>query len=244
VLEPTESASVAWWLERAKKAVQEIESRGRLPLFVGGTPFYLKAMVHGIFEAPPIDPAIRRELEFRIANGESSKLHEELAQLDPITAKRLHPNDAKRVVRALEVQRQYGRPLSDLQQQNWFEKQTQNTPRLRGAPQILCLEIPRQQLYSRIDQRVQSMIESGWLEEVRRLHDKYLNLGREASQAVGYRILKDCLAGKIDLPSGIEMIQMKTRRFAKHQLTWFRGSWFCSRCENSQVLLNWTEFLL
>ncbi len=243
VLDPTESSSVAWWLQKASQLVAEIQSRGKLPLFVGGTPFYLKAMVHGIFESPAVDPAIRRELEEKAAQGGLPEIHAELLRVDPISGTRIHPNDELRTIRALEVFRQTGRPLSELQQQNWFSKQEREPMRVRGMPQVLTLDLPREELYNRINQRVEAMVREGWLDEVQSLFERYPTISREASQAVGYRILKDHRDGKISLQSAIEMIQIRTRQFAKHQLTWFRNSPYGVRCEIREVLLNWSRFL-
>ena len=116
VLEPWESATVAWWLERAEIACVEIAGRGKRPIFVGGTPFYLKALLHGLFPGPPADPQLRRELEAEAERDGNDKLHARLAAVDAKTAARLHPNDVRRVVRALEVFQLTGQPISEWQQ--------------------------------------------------------------------------------------------------------------------------------
>jgi tRNA dimethylallyltransferase len=210
VLDPWESANVAWWLERAKAACEDIRSRGKRPLFVGGTPFYLKALLCGLFDAPPVDPQLRRRLELEAEERGNDALHTRLRAVDPKTADRLHPNDVRRVVRALEVFEQTGRPISALQQ-------TWDAP----AP-LPCavLEWPREELYRRIDARVDAMLAAGWVDEVRRLPRP---LSKEASQALGYRELLAHLTG--DGPSWDETvatIKTRTRQFAKRQLTWFR----------------------
>jgi tRNA dimethylallyltransferase len=244
VLEPTESASVAWWLKQAEQKAEEIRQRGRRPLFVGGTPFYLKAMVHGLFDSPVVDPAIRKELEREAAELGAPALHEELVKVDPKTAERLHPNDAQRIVRALEVYRQTGKPLSELQTQAWFEKKPEPLPMVEDSPQILVLNLDREKLYERINSRVDVMIQQGWLEEVRSLFAHYPNISREASQAVGYGILKSHLEDKVDLSTALELIKTKTRQFAKHQLTWFRNSTYCLEVEIAEVFLKWNKFML
>src|SRR5207302_2941229 len=125
VLDPWESGTVAWWLRRAAEACRDIAARGKRPLFVGGTPFYLKALLHGLFEGPPGDDQLRRQLEEEAERGGREQLHARLAAVDPKTAARLHPNDLRRVVRALEVHELTGRPISDWQQQ-WRNSEIRN----------------------------------------------------------------------------------------------------------------------
>ncbi len=213
VLDPWESGSVAWWLDRAAEACRQIRERGKRPLFVGGTPFYLKALLHGLFDAPPVDPAIRQRLE---ADGERDRLalHARLAAVDPLTAKRLHPNDVRRVVRALEVFETAGRPISELQQ-TWANP---------AAPlPVVCLEWPREELFRRIDDRVTIMLNSGWPEEVDRLRALPRPLSKEAGAALGYRELLSQPAGGRVSEGVADRIRTATRQFAKRQLTWFRG---------------------
>jgi tRNA dimethylallyltransferase len=224
-LDPWESATVAWWLERAKAACAEIAGRGKRPLFAGGTPFYLKALLHGLFPGPPGDPELRRQLEADAERDGKIALHARLAAVDAKTAARLHPNDVRRVVRALEVYRLTGRPISAWQQ-------TWDTPAFAAAPgsapppaaiPAVVLELPREQLYRRIDARVEAMLAAGWLAEVQRLRELPRPLSREARQALGYRELIAYLDGRGGgWPATIEAIRTHTRQFAKRQLTWFR----------------------
>ena len=215
VLDPWESGSVAWWLDRAAEACRQIRGRNRCPLFVGGTPFYLKALRHGLFDAPPIDPAIRQRLEADAASAGNDVLHRRLADVDAKTASRLHPNDVRRVVRALEVFEGTGRPISDWQQ-------TWDGPAERVIP-CVYLDWPREELYRRIDARVTAMLAAGWPGEVDRLRQLPRPLSKEASAALGYRELLSHPAG---LPVPVETadaIRLRTRQFAKRQLTWFRN---------------------
>jgi tRNA dimethylallyltransferase len=208
VLDPSQSANVAWWLGRAEQAVRDIESRGRQALIVGGTAMYLKALLHGLFDGPPADPALRQRLE----SEPPEALHARLTALDPVSAARIHPNNVRRVVRALEVRELTGRPLSDLQQQ-WQ----------RPAPlddRCLCLDLPREELYARIDARVARMFEEGLIDEVRRL--RHSAMSREAAQALGYKELFAHLDGTISREQALEEVRTRTRQFAKRQLTWFR----------------------
>ena len=215
VLEPWEPASVAWWLARAADCCRDVEARGRRALFVGGTPLYLKALLHGLFDGPPADEALRRRLTDEAERDGREALHRRLAAVDPASAARLHPNDLRRTVRALEVWELTGRPISAWQTQ-WA-----------AAPDLppdhcLCLDLPRPELYRRIDARVEAMIAGGWLDEARALRALGRPLSREAAQALGYRELFDHLDGRATLEETVALIQTRSRQFAKRQLTWFR----------------------
>lgn len=219
VLDPWESASVAWWLDRATLAVRDIEARRKTALFVGGTPFYLKALLCGLFPAPPADHELRRELEAEAERQGPNALHARLSSVDPASARRLHPNDVRRVVRALEVWQSTGRPLSAWQQQGWWDG---DTPRFaRGS--CLVIDVPRSELCARIDQRVEAMFAAGWVDEVRRLRTLPHPLSRESSRALGYREIGEFLDGRRSLTETIADVQLRTRQFAKRQLTWFRA---------------------
>lgn len=220
VLEPYESASVAWWLERAKKTCEEILIRGKVPLFVGGTPFYLKALLHGLFESPPVDPALRQALEAEAAATGPVAFHARLAAVDAKTAARLHPNDVRRVVRALEVFQSTGKPISEFQQ-TWDGESFQNPSPASATIPAVMLDWPRETLYQRIDDRVDAMIAAGWREECRGLMNQPLS--REAMQAVGYAELFESFRTETpDLDKVTALIKTRTRQFAKRQLTWFR----------------------
>jgi tRNA dimethylallyltransferase len=215
-LEPWESASVAWWLELAAECCHDIEARGKRALIVGGTPLYLKALLFGLFSGPPADHEMRQELEREAEEHGVPELHRRLGEVDPDAAARLHPNDLRRIVRALEVFRLTGKPISLLQEQ-WQKE-------LPAQSAIGCwwLDRPRAELFERINARVEKMIEAGWVEEARRLRDLPKPLSRQARQALGYEELFDYLDGKFDLKTTVELIQTHSRQFAKRQLTWFR----------------------
>src|SRR5262249_19314671 len=147
VLDPWESGSVAWWLSESAAAVATIESRGRRALFVGGTPLFLKALIYGLFSGPTADPALRRRLELWAAEKGTPALHERLAGIDPAAAAKIGPNDLRRIIRALEVWELTGQTITSLQ--------TEWTNRSAGpAPEVICLDIAREELYGRIDRRV------------------------------------------------------------------------------------------
>jgi tRNA dimethylallyltransferase len=236
VLEPWESANVAWWLERATAAVANIEARGKRALFVGGTPFYLKALLCGLFEAPPSDEELRLQLEAEAERGREA-LHARLAEVDPTSARRLHPNDVRRVVRALEVWHLTGKPLSEWQQQSWWGDSAPRFP--PGA--CLCVDVPRPLLYNRIEQRVEAMFAAGWVDEVRSLRALPRPLSKEASQALGYREIGEHLDGNRTLEETVAEVRLRTRQFAKRQLTWFRSLPGLEFCEAKLTFARWGD---
>lgn len=216
ILEPDDELSLARYVALAEQQVAEIRARGRCPLFVGGTPLYLKALLRGIFHGPPADWAYRSELEeFARLHG-SEALHERLAKVDPHSAGKHPPADLRRIIRALEVFHKTGTPISVLQQQ--FD---------RGRPANQCrvyaLHWPRAALYERINARVDAMFAAGLVEEVQHLLSIGPTFSRTAGQALGYREVLDHLNGKVGLNETIELVKTRTRQFAKRQLTWFRG---------------------
>lgn len=214
MLDPWESGNVAWWLSRAAEACERIRGRGLRPLFVGGTPFFLKALLHGLFDSPAIDAAIRERLEDEAGAVGPEALHARLAAVDAVAAARLHPNDVRRVVRALEVFEGTGRPISDWQD-SWKNA---------AAPiPVVALDWPKDTLNARIDARIDAMLAAGWLDEARGLRDGPKPLSREAAQALGYRDLFDFLGGGSDWDTTVANIKLHTRQFAKRQRTWFRG---------------------
>jgi tRNA dimethylallyltransferase len=224
VLDPWESANVAWWLERAKRACEDIRARGKRPLFVGGTPFYLTALLHGLFDAPPADESLRRRLEAEIECKGAAAVHARLAAIDAAAARRIHPNDMRRLVRALEVFELTGQPISSFQT-SWDTPAFSAESREAETPPIRCiqLDLPRDVLNERINRRVVAMLEAGWLEECRQLRSWERPLSREAQAALGYRELFAYLDDPTGDWSGImDTIQLKTRQFAKRQRTWFR----------------------
>lgn len=215
VLEPWESASVAWWLAQAAAACQEIAQRGKRALLVGGTPLYLKAVVSGLFEGPPADDAIRQQLADELAALGPDGLHRKLVKVDPASAQRLHPNDTRRVIRALEVWQLTGKPLSAWQTQ-WPQAP------LPRPHQALWLDPPRAELYAAIDKRVDAMFAAGLVEETRILLGLPNALGKEARQALGYKEVIDHLEGKLSEDEARIRVATRTRNFAKRQITWFR----------------------
>jgi tRNA dimethylallyltransferase len=230
VLDPWESASVAWWLKQAHECCERIRERGRKILFVGGTPLYLKALLRGLFEGPAGDRQVRARLEAEALERGSQSLFERLTRLDPISAQRIHPNDVRRMIRALEVLELTGRPISEWQQQWGREAGVRG----QGAgarsqeegvdtgPRAVWLDIPREELYVRINKRVEVMFTAGLVDEVRRLRDLPQPLSREAGQALGYKEISAFLDGTASLEDTLREVQTRSRNFAKRQVTWFR----------------------
>ncbi|MEX2142197.1 MAG: tRNA (adenosine(37)-N6)-dimethylallyltransferase MiaA [Pirellulales bacterium] len=224
VVEPSENYSVAEYRQAAMAAIEAIKRRGREVLFVGGTPLYLKAMLRGIFAGPPADWNLRRRLMDE-SRADPSVLYRQLQLVDPVAAARLHANDTRRLIRALEVFEATGSPISALQQQ--FE-----VGRAADECHVFVLHWPRGALNERINRRVESMFATGLVEETRRLIEREKPLGRTAWQAVGYREVIEHLEGKLDLAATIELVKLRTRQFAKRQLTWFRS---LSECRSVPV---------
>jgi tRNA dimethylallyltransferase len=216
LIEPHEQYSLAQYLEAAHRCIDEIKARGREVLFVGGTPLYLKGLLRGIFDGPPADWELRSRLREEARQRGAAWLHGRLAEVDPVSAARLHPNDTRRLVRALEVYEKTGRPISALQQQF-------GTSREAETSRVFVLNWPRRELHARINRRVEEMFAAGLVEEVRRLLARPHDLSRTARKAVGYREVIGHLAGERSLPDTIELVKMHTRQLAKRQITWFRG---------------------
>lgn len=216
LLEPHQDYSLADYLAAARSAAEEAVAQQRAVLFAGGTPLYLKALLRGFFVGPPADWSLRRDWEQRAAQQPPGWLHAQLAEIDPPAAAKLHPNDARRVIRALEVIAKTGRRMSDWQQQF-------NRPQPQSGCRVFVLDWPRDQLYRRINARVEAMFAAGLVAEVASLRASGVTLGRTARQALGYREVLEHLDGQRDLTATVELIRNRTRAFARRQLTWFRS---------------------
>jgi tRNA dimethylallyltransferase len=241
VLDPWEGASVAWWRQRAVDCCRDIEERGMQALFVGGTPLYLKALMHGLFDGPGSDPALRQRLAEEAGRIGGHALHARLAQVDPVSAERLHPNDVRRIIRALEVWETTGRPLSAWQTQ-WQAQDTQREGDgavVTCSPRCLWLELPRAELYRRIDSRVLQMFADGLVDEARRLRSLARPIGREAGQALGYKEVFRYLDGQLSLAETVALVQTRSRNFAKRQMTWFRALPECRPVSRELTFLLW-----
>jgi tRNA dimethylallyltransferase len=219
IRDPAESYSAAAFVRDALQAVAAIQSRGKLPLLVGGTLLYVKALREGLSELPASTPMLRAQIDAEALAKGWPALHAELAQVDPYTAARLHTTDAQRIQRALEVFRASGRPLSD-----WHA----NAPKAPGMdwPLISLETEDRAWLHQRLDARFDAMLAAGFLDEVRALRARGdLHLGLPSMRCVGYRQAWEGLdaANPPDLPLLRERAQAATRQLAKRQFTWLRS---------------------
>jgi tRNA dimethylallyltransferase len=229
VLDPWQGASVAWWLEQAAACSRDIRRRGKKVLFVGGTPLYVKALLRGLFDGPAGDGAIRERLTKEAELHGSPALHDRLAKADSASAARIHPHDLRRLIRALEVLELTGKPISAWQKQ-WQSAvgsdQSVIGDKLPTAncqlPTAFWLDWPRAELYARINQRVEEMFAAGLVDEVRTLRSLPQGLSREARQALGYKEIFAYLDGQATLAETILQVQVRSRNFAKRQISWFR----------------------
>jgi len=241
ICDPLEAYSAARFRADALKVMHDIAGRGRIPLLVGGTPLYFKALLHGLAEMPAANPALRAELEARAQTQGSATLHQELAQLDPQSAARLHPNDRQRIIRALEVLHSSGQSM-----EHWQDQQKQAELPFRIA-QLALMPDNRNWLHQRIAQRFKQMLKAGLIEEVRALHARGdLHLGLPSMRAVGYRQVWEFLGGHLSLEAMSERAIIATRQLAKRQMTWLR-SWTdlyrirSENCDNLKHALSWLQ---
>lgn len=214
IVPPAESFSVARWLAAAARAADDCRVRGRRILFVGGTPLYLRALRDGLAPLPPADDELRSRLTAEAAASGLAALHTRLAAVDPTAAARIHPHDAKRIIRALEVAETTSRPLSAA-----FAP----APHPIFDSHFLVLDISRAVLRDRIDRRVEQMFAAGLVEETAAALAAPGGIGPTARQAAGYTEALDLLEGRIDRAEAIRRTQQRTRQLAKRQLTWLRS---------------------
>ncbi len=211
IVEPTESFAAGQWLGLAERTIGEIRGRGNVPIVVGGTHLFIKALIDGLFEGPTPDPALRARLHAL----PTELLRQRLDEVDPEAAARIHPADTRRTIRALEVFEQTGQSISSLQTQ-WDREH----PRDPGS-MLVVLSWETAAINTRINARVKQMRAEGLTAEVRGLHETG-RLGPTASQALGYKQLVDHLRGGSSEDDAYERIKIETRRFAKNQRTWLR----------------------
>ncbi len=218
ILDPAERYSAAQFRRDALAAMDEISAAGHIPLLVGGTMLYFRALEHGLSELPAADAGVRIRLAAELAEHGCEALHARLAQVDPAAAARIHPRDPQRIVRALEVFELAGRPLTEL----WAEQGTRACPyRLR---KFVLAPADRAELHARIAQRFDAMLAAGFVNEVARLRARGdLHPGLPAMRAVGYRQVWEHLDGLTDRAAMRQRAVVATRQFAKRQFTWLRA---------------------
>ncbi len=215
IIDPDTNFSAADFRNKATGVIADIIDRGKTVFIVGGTGLYIRALLQGLVDSPSGAGPVRRELEEMARNKGNASLLKELALIDPLTAARLHQNDLVRIVRALEVYRLTGRPISQERSGHGFAGDYYRTLKIG-------LSVERPELYDRIDRRVEQMIATGLADEVKALLEKGYSPGLKALRAIGYRQICACLAGEYCLDEAIRLIKRDTRHYAKRQLTWFK----------------------
>jgi tRNA dimethylallyltransferase len=216
VCDPAEPYSAGRFRRDALECIERIRARGRVPLLVGGTMLYFRALIRGLAPLPPADPAVRESIDAAARESGWPEQHARLTGIDPVAAARIRPNDAQRIQRALEVWRITGRPLSELQ--------AHAEPAPYAFARFALQPASREELYARIDARFDAMMEAGFLDEVRRLRDRGdLRPDLPSLRAVGYRQLWQHLEGATTLDQAIAAARQATRNLAKRQLTWLRA---------------------
>lgn len=216
IIYPWESYSVGKYVKDVEDLTGGISRGKRKFLIVGGSPLYIKGIIDGIFNGPEADWDIRKELEEVAEKKGNLYLHAVLQKIDPVKAIELHPNDLRRIIRAIEVYRKTGKPASALQEQ--YKKARRNY-----RFKIVCITREREDIYRRIGERVETMFDNGLVDEVQSLLDNPEGLSRQAGQALGYKEVIQYLEGRLTLGDAKEMVKLNTRRFAKRQMTWFRS---------------------
>jgi tRNA dimethylallyltransferase len=213
ILSVTEDFNAARYRELALAAIEDVQARGRMPLIVGGSGMYMSVLLDGIFEGISVEEDLREELTEELSVKGTAVLHERLKKLDPQAAAKIHPNDPQRIIRALEVVLSTGQPLSQLQQ---------NREGLWGKMpiKIFALNRPREELYQRVEARVDDMFKRGLVEEIKQVST--LPLSSTAVKLIGIREVMGYLKGEHDLERAKYLMKLNTRHYVKRQLTWFR----------------------
>ncbi|MFJ7748267.1 tRNA (adenosine(37)-N6)-dimethylallyltransferase MiaA [Peribacillus sp. NPDC097295] len=222
IKEPDEPFSAAEFQKRANACIEDIQSRGKLPIIVGGTGLYIQSVIYDYhFSEAPSDPHYREKLEKQVKEEGIEAVFEQLQSVDPESAKRIHPNNVRRVIRALEIFHCTGKTMSD--------QMNQQPTEMKYDTCIIGLTMDRDQLYQRIDQRVDGMVEEGLFDEVQNFYDRGLR-DCQSIQAIGYKEIYDYFEDRASIDEAIDSLKQNSRRYAKRQLTWFRNKmdviWF------------------
>lgn len=215
IFEPSESCTASKFLELTHLAMSDVKAAKKPMIAAGGTALYTKTLLYGMFDGPPANEEIRNELDERIKLEGTARIHRELGQVDPQAAERIHPNDSRRIIRALEVFKLTGKPISSFQNQFSAEKPLDDW-------KIIGLRRPKEDASRRMNRRIKKMAEMGLLEEVRNLLAEDTPLSKQSAAAIGYAEVIDHLNGKCSFDEAIERIKINTRKFAKSQRTWFK----------------------
>ncbi|MBI2061599.1 MAG: tRNA (adenosine(37)-N6)-dimethylallyltransferase MiaA [Nitrospirae bacterium] len=212
---PDEPFDAQQFRRLAAEAIRSILDRGHSAIVVGGTGFYIRSLLYGLFEGAGRDPEIRARLESRLKAEGSASLYAELRVADPATAGKLHPNDSQRLVRALEVWLSTGRPISAWREDHRFAEHPFD-------PRLFVLQVPREELRKRIDRRVEHMLSEGWVEEVQELLNRGYDERCRPLHSIGYAQLLRVCRGDLSLEEAVSLIQKETSEFARRQTTWYR----------------------
>lgn len=213
-LDPSREYNVNIFREKSEKIIESILKRGKVPIFVGGSGLYVKTLIAGLFPSPEADMVFRNRMMKYAKKYGSPGLRKKLAKIDPDSARLIHPNDARRVIRALELRHSTGKTMTELKLE---------TKGLGGRFRIKMfgLNMPREKIYEAINQRTEHMFEAGLVREVKKLAGK--RLSKTARMALGYKEVLGFIRGEYDLDGAKDILKMNTRRFAKRQLAWFRA---------------------
>ncbi len=231
-VEPDERYTAFDFVSDSKRILNErVKSEGGPPLICGGTGLYIKSLVEGIVEIPDGDLTYRNELEDQAVSKGPKYLYEKLEKIDPIEATRIHPHNIKRIIRALEIYHLTGRPKSEV-----IEESTGGNDNFEY--EIFCLMPDRENLYKRINERVDFMLEAGLLEEIKSIAERGLREAVSKVNVIGYNELFDYLDGRLDFEEAVNLIKQNSRRYAKRQITWFRGMENVKYFDSADVIYN------
>ncbi len=232
VLDPRKEYSAASFRSKASRIIKSVTERKRIPIVVGGSGLYAKALIDGLFPSPEADLKFRKKMEAFISKYGNKRLYKRLQKIDPPAASKIHPNDSRRIIRALEIYHLTGRTMSELKTET---KGLNDLYRIK----VFGLTKSRDEIYTAIDRRVDEMFESGAVSEVRKLKNR--RLSKTARAALGFREIEGYISGEYDIETAASLMKRNTRHFAKRQLTWFRADrrikWFdVSRMTDEEIV--------
>ncbi|MDD2389281.1 MAG: tRNA (adenosine(37)-N6)-dimethylallyltransferase MiaA [Desulfobacterales bacterium] len=240
VVDPDAAFDAAKFVNMATAIIRELDDSRKVPLIVGGTGLYIKALIHGLFMEGLSNATIRNRLKRIALDKGAGFLYDRLCECDPVAAERIHPNDTIRIVRALEIYEHTGKTISQYHREHGFSECPFHALKIG-------LTMPRERLYSRIDDRVDAMIEAGLLDEVKRLLDQGYSQANKSMLSIGYRHMTDYIGGRVSWDETIRIMKRDTRRYAKRQMTWFKAdpeiTWFEPEQKGSvkQMVLNFLQ---
>ncbi|MFH2012225.1 MAG: tRNA (adenosine(37)-N6)-dimethylallyltransferase MiaA [Pseudomonadota bacterium] len=239
ILCPNEDFSAALFKQKAREAISIIDRHGKVAIVAGGTGLYIKVLTKGLFKGPGADQELRRVLRKKAALAGNDSLYKELSKLDPVTAAKLHPNDSSRIIRAIEVCQLTQKPLSEYHEKHKFRDSPFDTFKIG-------LYIDRQNVYSRIEKRVDRMIDIGLVDEVKHLLEMGYTRDLNSMKGLGYKQIIGYLFGEYSLNEAISALKKDTKRYAKRQLTWFRAdpeiNWYSYPYDYSRIIQKIKEF--